>query len=196
LNLHANRFIADPKRIYYAIDYDSYDSEIEYEEAKREFELAVWDWQQICGVTFYHKDGLDKRISGTVPASVFFVVCKADYENRNKFAEAFYSFCDHSNHFIQTFKRFHQSTPYERIGIYKHEIGHLLGFTHEQTISAKDCRLEGTTALDNTPNQESYWQITPYESLSIMHFNCDLVGPDNLAFSKMDSVGALSIFPW
>jgi hypothetical protein len=72
-------------------------------------------------------------------------------------------------------------TPTDILG---HELGHTLGFRHEHTRPES-----GTCFEDNN------WRpLTPYDSVSIMHYPQCNGGSANLSFSSYDAIGVRAVY--
>jgi Dual-action HEIGH metallo-peptidase len=72
-------------------------------------------------------------------------------------------------------------TPANVLG---HELGHTLGFRHEHT------RPEAGTCFENN----SWRPLTPYDSVSIMHYPQCNGGSENLSFSSYDAQGVRALY--
>jgi len=130
-----------------------------------------------------------------VPEETFFIIERSQTNYKGFFASAFYPFSHRQNRRIILYPKFFEFSCKRRLGILRHEIGHILGFAHEQKRSYKDCEQDGSSAEDNDLMATDYIAFGPYDSLSIMHYNCDGEGPDNNEFSAQDSISALMFFP-
>lgn len=79
-----------------------------------------------------------------------------------------------------------------RVGVVRHELGHLLGFRHEHPWdSPAVCGEQQTyTGSDLTGRQ-----LTPYDISSVMHYqDCDGLSGTDYVLSRLDGVGARSIY--
>lgn len=181
----------------YAIDFSSFKgNKNEYHQVQDEFYQAREDWENLCGVSFFYKVEMDERIeNGFVPKETFFIIERSQTNYNGFLASAFYPFSNSQNRRIILYPKFFECSIEKRLGVLRHEIGHILGFAHEQKRSFKDCALDGSSAEDNDLMATDYIAFGPYDSLSIMHYNCDKEGPDNNVFSAQDSISALMFFP-
>ena len=181
----------------YAIDFSSFQgNNDEYHQIQDEFYQAREDWENLCGVSFFYRPEMDERIeNGVVPEETFFIIERSQTNYKGFFASAFYPFSHRQNRRIILYPKFFEFSCKRRLGILRHEIGHILGFAHEQKRSYKDCEQDGSSAEDNDLMATDYIAFGPYDSLSIMHYNCDGEGPDNNEFSAQDSISALMFFP-
>lgn len=71
------------------------------------------------------------------------------------------------------------TTSYDKTGVLRHELGHVLGYRHEHIRDILGCRLEGTQWLP----------ITPYDPHSVMHYLCGGGGTLSLALTDLDKQG-------
>ena len=73
------------------------------------------------------------------------------------------------------------------MGVFRHELGHVLGFRHEQIrlASAKDCGDEKFGLAK---------PLTPYDSKSVMHYLCGNGGDKNLRITEVDRFGAQRVY--
>lgn len=88
------------------------------------------------------------------------------------------------------FKRFVSVTPgffttsFDRTGILRHEIGHVLGYRHEHNRALTGCSFE-----DN-----GWVALTPYDPKSVMHYFCGGGGTKALQFSASDIAGHRQLY--
>jgi hypothetical protein len=146
---------------------------VTYVEVKGPDDAAARSWVQSC-------PGCDIRFSATGPGAVstndlhFGVVYHP--EATSYFALAFSPLAPPSDRQINISPLYFASR-YDKVGLLRHELGHVLGYRHERINGVPGCALE-----DN-----GNWRaITPPDDLSVMHLTCgndDEVGPAVLALS-------------
>lgn len=74
---------------------------------------------------------------------------------------------------------FANDLSFDRVGVLRHELGHVLGYRHEHIRSEAGCWSE-----DNN------WKpITRYDSKSVMHYLCGAGGSSKLRISDLDEAG-------
>lgn len=88
------------------------------------------------------------------------------------------------------FKRYVSVTPsffatsFDRTGILRHEIGHVLGYRHEHNRALTGCYFE-----DNR-----WTALTPYDPKSVMHYFCGGGGSRELKLSSSDIAGHRQLY--
>ncbi|HEY0986557.1 MAG TPA: FG-GAP-like repeat-containing protein [Kofleriaceae bacterium] len=81
-----------------------------------------------------------------------------------------------------------QNAPFVRtVGVYRHELGHILGLRHEQVRKTTSC-FEG----------DSTWlALTPYDQSSVMHYPwCDGSLTSDLSITSLDRKGSQILYPF
>lgn len=157
-----------------------------YDMVVANMQKATSDWEKTCGVKFEHKKDLDTSES-LKPAGVLFTVREIDASGQF-IASAFFPNDPKSRRIVLIDPSYYDDNlRFDRVGVLRHELGHVLGFRHEHIRSGAppDCpdeELFGTTPL------------TSYDPRSVMHYFCGGVGSDALAISELDKTGARKVY--
>lgn len=79
------------------------------------------------------------------------------------------------------------NTRADKTGVFRHEIGHILGFRHEhiRKEAPLDCPRESDTTFD---------PVTSYDEYSLMHYPCGGFGDLQLKFTQRDIDGSRLIY--
>ena len=75
------------------------------------------------------------------------------------------------------------TTSFDKVGVLRHELGHVLGFRHEHI------RNEAPPVCPNEPLWDTK-VLTKYDPKSVMHYFCGGVGSNALKISELDRKGA------
>lgn len=145
---------------------------------------ACMEWEQTCGVDFKHLKDLDDR-PGTAPEGAVFVVRAFDAGGEFIAAAFFPNDPKDRRHVLVDPSYF--STDFDRVGVFRHELGHVLGFRHEHIRSEAppDCPDE---ELFDTKN------LGKYDPQSVMHYFCGEVGSSELRISDLDRKGSQQVY--
>jgi hypothetical protein len=76
---------------------------------------------------------------------------------------------------------------YDSVGVLRHELGHVLGFRHEQIRS-------GAPATCPDEDTEGVVELGQYDPTSVMHYFCGGVGSKQMDISALDRAGAQLVY--
>lgn len=157
-----------------------------YDTARTSVRKAASDWEALCGVSFEYKEALD--ISDSLrPKGVLFVVREIDAGGQF-IASAFFP-NDPPNRRVVLIdpSYFDPNLGFDKVGVLRHELGHVLGFRHEHIRSG---------APPACPDESVFgtFNITNYDPQSVMHYFCGGMGRRTLAFTEIDKVGAQKVY--
>lgn len=68
---------------------------------------------------------------------------------------------------------------FDKTGVLRHELGHVLGYRHEHIGNVPGCNTEGV----------SWERLTPYTPNSVMHYFCGGAGSFDLSLRDLDKAG-------
>ncbi|POX42656.1 hypothetical protein C3486_03525 [Streptomyces sp. Ru73] len=155
-----------------------------YQEVVENMKAATRDWSDTCGVQFEYVSAADN--SGSLrPPEVLFAVRHIDAKGAF-IASAFFPNDPPHRRRVLVDPSYH-TTDFDRAGVFRHELGHTLGFRHEHIRSGAPavCPDEDTTGTID---------LTQYDPKSVMHYFCGGVGTRELAITSMDRDGSRSVY--
>jgi hypothetical protein len=161
-----------------------------YDSVKRNFLEATAEWEKLCKVKFIYVEGAD-RYNSSLRATVDFVVTYIPYNIKGFIATSFFPNDPIEKRKLYVFLKY-WLTGYDKIGIFRHEIGHILGFKHEHSSQSEqvpdDCRYYYPELPGNG------LPLTYYDKLSVMHYFCGDAGTRMMNFSRLDTFGTQTIY--
>jgi hypothetical protein len=155
-----------------------------YEEVVENVALATSDWEETCGVKFQYRGDVDGS-SSLRPPEVLFPV-RLINAGGAFIAAAFFPYDPVSRRRLLIDPSYFTSR-FDQVGVLRHELGHTLGFRHEQLRPEAPpiCPDEDTTGT---------FDLTLYDPKSVMHYFCGGVGSRELAISEVDRSGAQILY--
>lgn len=155
-----------------------------YEQTVENMRLATRAWEDTCGVEFEYRADLDAS-AGTRPAGVLFPVRHISAGGAF-IASAFFPNDPPSRRRVLIDPSYF-TTTFDRVGVLRHELGHVLGFRHEHIRS-------GAPAVCPNEDLTGTIDLTAYDPRSVMHYFCGGVGSRNLEISEIDRSGAQLLY--
>jgi hypothetical protein len=147
---------------------------------------ATADWEKTCGVRFVYASELDDS-NLLRPERALFVV--REFNATGQFiAAAFFPNDPVNRRRVLIDPSFYDpDLGFDRVGVLRHELGHVLGFRHEQI------RPE---APPTCPDEDIYdtFNLGDYDPHSVMHYFCGGVGSRTLAITELDKAGAQRVY--
>jgi len=184
VNVHKGRrdYYEDPgsRILSYAVDRRSFPEEEMYKSILENMQIAVKDWESACPeckIQF-------KFNSGPAPSteSVNFVVRYRDVKG-SYIAAAFFPHDGPDRRYLNIDPSYFK-TSVDKVGVLRHELGHVLGYRHEQTRGVLGCYYE-----------DDRWQpLTEYDPKSVMHYFCGGGGDLRLSLSDLDKAGHRKLY--
>lgn len=163
-----------------------------YEALRSNLLQAMANWSGVCNVKFDYVEAADIAANHR-PFNLDFIV---QMENPGRPVwEAAAAFFPNTPPALRVLRimPLYWSTPKDKVGILRHEIGHILGFLHEHAarvdLAPLECRqYYPETVLPGKP------VIVEYDAMSVMHYFCGGAGTMEMSFSKNDSLGFAAIY--
>ena len=175
----------------YCVLRNSFVSQSDYELVVENMLRATADWENTCGVQFEYKRELDgspitPNPPGVIFATRFFDFSQNDPESDPPIAASFFPTDPPSRRRLLIDPSYF-TTDFDKVGVLRHELGHILGFRHEMIRSGAppECPDESTA---NT------FPFTAYDPRSVMHYFCGGVGTRTLAITELDRVGSQRLY--
>jgi hypothetical protein len=176
------------RKLTYAIDMPSFEFAPSgaYEEVRNAISAAGTAWEDLCpecGIEFLLDESTDPEQGDT-----WFIV---RYKNLDEIERIFFqglaatAFFPHDiteRRYLNIYPSYFEM-EYDRIGLFRHELGHVLGYRHEQTRGVKGC------TKDRAEEEVGWKELTDYDPRSVMHYVCGGRGDYKLEFTASDREG-------
>jgi hypothetical protein len=149
-------------------------------------EKATADWEATCGVQFRHMQELDEH-DGVKPEGALFAVRELDAGGQFIAAGFFPNDPTDRRRLVIDPSFYAADLIFDRVGVLRHELGHVLGFRHEHIRSE---------APPVCP-KEDLWDVKylgQYDPQSVMHYFCGDVGSKSLRITDLDRVGSQQVY--
>jgi len=179
--------------IKYSVMRSSFASKSAYDNVVKSMAEATSDWMKTCNIKFQHLSNLDNRSIDveTFSEPIFFVVRQINADGAY-IAQAFFPGDPIYARMLFVDNSFFTS-PFSKTGVLRHELGHILGFRHEQ-IWSTDMSCGGEDVIQD---ELGAIPVTQYDPYSVMHYPCGS-NADNrlLKLTDFDKSGALKVYPF
>ena len=176
----------DGKVLTYCVLKNTFGSDQEYLLARQSIEKATKAWQDTCGIEFRHVVAKDTSPTTQVKG-VLFTVRKIDALGRF-IASAFFPNDPPARRRVLIDPSFFSDTlTFDRVGVLRHELGHVLGFRHEHIAADAPAACPDEDLTDSKP-------LGVYDPKSVMHYFCGGVGSLELLITSLDLAGAQRLY--
>lgn len=168
----------------YRIVRASFPGQQQYQLVADNLKLATEEWERTCGVNFEHRAQLDGA-AGNGPNGCLFVVYAFDAGGSVIASSFFPTDPPDRRHLLVDPTYF--TTSFDKVGVFRHELGHILGFRHEHI------RNEAPPVCPNEPMWDTQ-VLGQYDPKSVMHYFCGGVGSHDLKITDLDRKGARMVY--
>jgi hypothetical protein len=170
----------------YCVRKDTFTTDEQYQRVVAAMRQATGDWEATCGVNFAYLPEFDTG-NPPAPGQVLFDVRGYDAGGRYVAVSFFPNDQPDRRHIYIDPTFFAPNLGFNPAGVLRHELGHVLGFRHEQ-ISSGAPAICPKEALDHTID------LTKYDPHSVMHYFCGDVGTRELAITEIDRQGSRLVY--
>jgi hypothetical protein len=168
----------------YRVVRSSFQNQQQYDLVCTNLKAATEAWEKTCGINFQHNVQQDGE-PGTSPNGCLFV-CYAFDAGGSVIASSFFpSDPPDRRHLLIDPSYF--TTSFDKVGVFRHELGHILGFRHEHI------RNEAPPVCPNEPLWDTQ-VLSAYDPHSVMHYFCGGVGSHDLSITDLDRKGARMVY--
>jgi hypothetical protein len=176
----------------YAVLKKSFPSEETYKTTRDNVALATRAWAEVCGVEWQHMSRHDDHEDTAASADdidedLKFVVRYVDAGGEFIAAAFFPTYPPARRKVLIDPSYFDATLRFDKVGVLRHELGHVLGFRHEHI------RSEAPAVCPDESRADTF-DLTAYDPRSVMHYFCGGVGTNELAITEVDQVGAQKVY--
>jgi len=170
----------------YCVLRGTFSSQEQYALVRVNMQKATADWQRVCGVQFEHSADLDESPGAQNPG-VLFTVRGIDAGGQFIASAFFPNDPSSRRRVLIDGSYFNTSLRFDKVGVLRHELGHVLGFRHEHIRSDAPAACPDEELFGTTP-------LTAYDPQSVMHYFCGDVGSAELAVTEVDKLGSQKLY--
>ena len=179
--------------INYYVMRSSFSSKASYDSVVQSMQNATADWMKYCNIKFQYLSNLDRsNIDLESPNYNTIFIVRQFNANGAFIAQSFFPNDPPFKRMLLIDNSFFDS-PYNKTGVIRHELGHVLGFRHEH-IWSEDEACKGEDIVQGALGAIHQTKYDPY---SVMHYPCGL-NRDNrlLELTEFDKNGAQKAYPF
>ncbi len=170
------------RNLTYAVDRNSFSSQAQYQTVVNNVRLAGQKWQGVCPTCRVRFTYLSQYDNSPTHDKVNFIVRLIDVRGAY-IAAAFFPHEGPVRRYLNVDPSYF-TTSFNKVGVFRHELGHVLGYRHEHTRNIPGCFFE-----------DNQWQpLTPYDPKSVMHYFCGGAGSLNLDITALDRAGHRTLY--
>lgn len=181
----------DPTALHYCVFEQSFPTREQYETVRDAVAAATDDWEATCGVRFGHlaeHDGADPATPlSALDAGLVFAVRHVDAQGQFLASAFFPTSPPERRRLLVDPSYFDPGLRFDRVGIMRHELGHVLGFRHEHIRSGAPPQCPDEDTADTI-------DLTQYDPRSVMHYFCGGVGTADMQITDLDREGAQQLY--
>ncbi len=174
----------DGYAIRYCVLRRTFPDKASYDIVLENMKQATAEWEDTCGVKFQYTKSKDASLT-LLPAGVVFPVRYIDAQGAFIASSFFPNTSQQRRRLLVDPSYFH--TRFDKVGVLRHELGHILGFRHEHIRS-------GAPAVCPDESMENTIELTEYDPQSVMHYFCGQVGSIELNITDQDRLGAQKVY--
>ncbi|MET4100554.1 hypothetical protein ABIB37_002791 [Agrococcus sp. UYP10] len=177
----------------YCVLRNSFPDRDTYRVARESMADAAAAWESVCAIEFTHEVEFDEftdlaASARDISERLVFVVRFID-AGGEFVASAFFPTQPPARRKVLIDPSFFSDDlNFDRVGIMRHELGHIMGFRHEHILAGApaDCPEE---------KDQNIFSFGPYDPKSVMHYFCGGVGTLDLTLTPGDIKGAMGLYP-
>jgi hypothetical protein len=174
----------------YCVLKSTFGSDAKYQAIVDNMKAATREWSQTINLKFQHEPSHDDSTPGTVPPDgiTFTVRLVPPGDPDAPIASAFFPGDPATERHLLVFSDyFSPDLIFDKVGVLRHELGHVVGFRHEHIRTEAPPVCQGESLFDTILQTE-------YDPKSVMHYFCGNRGSRELKISVLDRVGARQVY--
>lgn len=172
-----DRYDGTHRTLTYALDRRTFADDASFRAVGRNVALATIAWEKACPACRVSFRRVKAHDTAPTHALVNFIVRNVD-AGGNYIAASFFPHDAPDRRYLNIDASYY-STTFDKVGVIRHELGHVLGYRHEHIAGVPGCYME-----------DSNWKpLTSYDSKSVMHYFCGGGGSLELKLTPTDIAG-------